>query len=520
VLFNSYLFIFLFLPLTLVGFFAIGGRGHHRAAMGWLVGASIFYYGWWNFAYVGLLLFSILFNYGLGFKLSQISISKSAKRLILTFGIVSNLSLLGYFKYANFFVENLNWFAGTNIDFGQIILPLAISFFTFQQVAYLCDTYKGLTQEHNFLHYCMFVTFFPQLIAGPIVHHREMLPQFTQKFIYKFRSTNFAAGLAMFAIGLFKKVIIADGMAVYATPVFDAADAGYAVTFIEAWGGGLAYTFQLYFDFSGYSDMALGLGRMFGIRLPINFHSPYKATSIIDFWRRWHITLSRFLRDYLYIPLGGNQKGTSRRHANILITMLLGGLWHGAGWNFIVWGGLHGIYLGINHAWRKISAGSSGTNIKSPASTLISWCITFLCVVVAWVFFRAQTFDGAFEILAGMSGLNGVDIPNAYLPLLAPIEGFADLVGIKFIDGELTYFYGFQQVGALVGLLLVVVALPNTYEFVVRSAPGFGPPKVWKFLPFRLKWRLTPTWGFIIGVASALSLFGVFGEHEFLYFQF
>ncbi len=312
-LFNSYEFIFLFLPITLLGFHLIGKHEHYRIAIAWLVGASLFFYGWWNPAYLGLILFSILFNYSIGVLLGNSPGNKLSKKTILTIGVSINLLVLGYYKYANFFVDTLNALNSTNIVLYEVILPLAISFFTFQQITYLVDSYRGQTKEYKFLHYCLFVTFFPQLIAGPIVHHKEMLPQFANNIVYKIRSKNLAIGITIFALGLFKKVVLADGVSVYSTPVFDAAESGVILTFFEAWAGALAYTFQLYFDFSGYSDMAIGIARMFGILLPLNFNSPYKSTSIIDFWRRWHITLSRFLRDYLYIPLGGNKKGKLRR---------------------------------------------------------------------------------------------------------------------------------------------------------------------------------------------------------------
>jgi len=349
-LFNSYQFIFLFLPITLLGFHLLGKEGYNRTAIAWLVGASLFFYGWWNPAYLALILFSIVFNYGVGVSLGYAPNSPK-KKSVLFLGVASNLGLLGYYKYANFFIENINVITGAEIVLDQIILPLAISFFTFQQIAYLVDVYRDKVKEHNFLHYCLFVTFFPQLIAGPIVHHKEMLPQFAQAITYRLRAKHLAVGFTIFVIGLFKKVVLADGIAVYATPVFEIAEFNVALTFFEAWGGALAYSFQLYFDFSGYSDMAIGIARMFGIRLPLNFNSPYKAISIIDFWRRWHLTLSRFFRDYVYIPLGGQRKGEIRRLVNLAITMLLGGLWHGAGWTFVFWGGLHGLFLVINHIW-------------------------------------------------------------------------------------------------------------------------------------------------------------------------
>ena len=349
-LFNSYIFISLFLPITLTGFYLIGGQGHHRAATGWLVCASLFFYGWWNPAYLGLILGSVLFNYAVGVLLGNRDTKNL--RVILALGIGGNLGLIGCFKYANFFVDNINLSFGSDFHLETIILPLAISFFTFQQIAYLVDAYRGETKEYNFLHYCLFVTFFPQLIAGPIVHHKEMLPQFAKDVIYRLKHENIAIGIAIFVLGLFEKVVLADQVAVYATPVFNAAEQGLDLTFFEAWSGALAYTLQLYFDFSGYSDMAIGLARMFGILLPLNFHSPYKALNITEFWRHWHMTLSRFLRDYLYIPLGGSRRGQTQRYINLMITMILGGLWHGAGWTFVAWGTLHGFYLIVHHGWR------------------------------------------------------------------------------------------------------------------------------------------------------------------------
>jgi len=352
-LFNSFEFIFFFLPITLTIFFWIGKRNHHQVAISWLVLCSLFFYGWWSPAYLALILFSMLFNYAFGVMLGN-GESRKNKKALLILGVGINLGLLGYYKYANFFIDQLNWLLDSNFHLEKIFLPLAISFFTFQQIAYLVDAYRQETKEYNFLHYCLFVTFFPQLIAGPIVHHKEMLPQFSKNIVYKFNYEHMAMGITIFIIGLFKKVILADSVSIYATPVFNAAEIGATVTFFSAWGGALAYTLQLYFDFSGYSDMAIGIAYMFGIKLPINFNSPYKATSIIDFWRRWHITLSRFLRDYLYFALGGNRKGSIRRYINLFLTMLLGGIWHGAGWTFVIWGMLHGTYLIINHAWRKI----------------------------------------------------------------------------------------------------------------------------------------------------------------------
>ncbi len=518
-LFNSYIFIFLFLPVTVAVFFALGGIGHHRVAISWLVAASLFFYGWWNPAFVTLILFSVLFNYGMGIVLAQAGMSHSRRRTLLIIGVATNLSLIGYFKYAGFFARNVEALTGVPIDVGDIVLPLAISFFTFQQIAYLADAARGLTREYSFLHYCLFVTFFPQLIAGPIVHHKEMMPQFARDAIYTLRLPYLATGLSVFFVGLFKKAVIADGVAVYATPVFVAADQGHAVTFLEAWGGALSYTFQLYFDFSGYSDMALGLGYMFGIRLPLNFHSPYRAASIIDFWRRWHMTLSRFLRDYLYIPLGGSRKGPGRRYVNLMVTMLLGGLWHGASWNFVLWGGLHGLYLAINHLWRAVVP--RRTVRPGPLGRGLSWALTFAAVVVAWVLFRAETLDGAIMVYAGMAGLNGLVLPAQFEAQLGALAPVLKAAGWSFSGQELHYFFGYQEVLVLAGLVLAVVFLPNTYEAMIRGRrfeSARAEPAVAPSLP--LRWRLGRAWAVVVGAAAAWSLFGTVQEHEFLYFQF
>ncbi len=408
-LFNSYVFIFAFLPVVFFGFYVIG-RYSHKLALLWLTFASLFFYGWWDVRFVGLLLASIVFNYGFGRLIGQrLSTSTGSGKSLLVSAIVANIILLGYFKYANFFVENLNHLAGTSLLIGEVFLPLGISFFTFTQIAFLVDTYQGKVKEYSFIHYTLFVTYFPHLIAGPVLHHKEMMPQFAMQDTRLINLENIAAGLSIFVLGLAKKVLIADAMADIATPIFAAVSTGGQPMFIESWVGALAYTLQLYFDFSAYSDMAIGLSLMFNVRLPLNFNSPYKATSIIEFWRRWHMTLSRFLRDYLYIPLGGSRHGKGRRYANLMVTMLLGGLWHGAGWTFVIWGGLHGFYLMSNHAWRNLKQGM-GWGDGGRWSHLGAGVLTFLAVVVGWVFFRSDNLATAFQFLSGMSGLNGMEV--------------------------------------------------------------------------------------------------------------
>src|SRR5450830_1540606 len=348
-LFNSYQFIFLYLPVTLAAF-ALLGRFSHRASIIWLALASLVFYGHWNLHDVPVLCGSILFNFMLSGMISRAESEPLGKRL-LAFALVANLGALGYYKYSGFAATELAAIGLDTSSFAAPTLPLGISFFTFTQIAFLVDCFQRKAAERNFPSYFLFVTYFPHLIAGPVLHHKEMMPQFNAKRSSFLDAGGLAIGVTMFAIGLFKKVVLADSVAGYANQGFGAAASGVSLTPIEAWSAALSYTFQLYFDFSGYSDMAIGLSRMFGIRLPLNFDSPYKAASITEFWRRWHMTLSRFLRDYLYIPLGGNRKGPTRRYVNLLTTMVLGGLWHGAGWTFVAWGALHGAYLCIDHVW-------------------------------------------------------------------------------------------------------------------------------------------------------------------------
>ncbi|NNK31963.1 MAG: MBOAT family protein [Xanthomonadales bacterium] len=518
-LFNSYIFIFAFLPLTLAGFFLIGARGHHRIAISWLVACSLFFYGWWNPAYLGLILASILFNYAMG-----VVLSGGAGRGLLALGVAANLGLLGYFKYANFFVDSLNFVIGTGFHLETILLPLAISFFTFQQIAYLVDAHRGETREYNFLHYCLFVTFFPQLIAGPIVHHREMLPQFARDAIYRFRHRDFAIGCAIFAIGLFKKVVLADGVAVYAIPVFGAAEAGIPLSFVEAWGGALAYTLQIYFDFSGYSDMAIGLGRMFGIRLPLNFHSPLKALNLIEFWHRWHMTLSRFLRDYLYIPLGGNRKGPARRYVNLFVTMLLGGVWHGAGWTFVVWGAAHGAVLAANHGWHAARRTLGLDSRQSTrASRMAAGTLTFLFIVCSFVLFRAESFEGAWRMLGAMTGSNGVVLPDGLGELASAWQHGLASLGVRFgehVPNELaSWGDGFPMI---VALWLLVWLAPNTQQILRDFEPAFDTYRGGQLgrSPGRPRFALTPAWAVVVAMLLVYAVGSLTRATEFLYFQF
>ncbi len=357
-LFNSYTFLFLFLPFTWILFRFACAKRVLDVALALLMIASLVFYSYWNPPFVFLILFSILFNYSWGRLIERSSQHTRTHTLWLYSGVAINLLLIAYFKYANFMMSNITWLFAEEWSPRDIFLPLGISFFTFQQIAYLIDCSKGLAKEHAFTHYALFVTFFPQLIAGPIVRYEEIMPQFSRLRTFAMNYRNIAMGLTLLSLGLFKKVVVADTLSPWVAAAFDT---HAPLTLFEAWGGVLSYTFQIYFDFSGYSDMALGLGKLFNIDLPINFNSPYKALSISDFWRRWHMTLSSFLRDYLYIPLGGNRQGKLRRNVNLMTTMLLGGLWHGASWNFVVWGGLHGAYLVVNHAYKRLFSALSIT---------------------------------------------------------------------------------------------------------------------------------------------------------------
>lgn len=417
--FNSATFVFFFLPITLAVFHILRRYASTRIILAWLVMASLVFYGWWNPIYLPLIVLSMVANYVLGISAAKFNDSKT----LLTCGVIFNLGLLGYFKYFNFFVDNVESLSGQEFSIESVALPLAISFFTFQQIAYQVDVYKEKTIERNFMTYALFVTFFPQLIAGPIVHHKQMMPQMakikTQSFTLH---GNVFSGLVLFTIGLFKKVIIADALAEFANPLFNTDLAIYTPTAWEAWAATFSYTGQIYFDFSGYCDMAMGLALLFGITLPLNFLSPYKSRNISDFWRTWHITLGQFLRDYLYIYLGGNRVGIIKQMRNVVVVMFLGGLWHGANWTFVIWGLLHGLFLSIQALWTKLT--------KVPLPQAFSISVTFLCVSVSWIFFRSDTFSDAWVILNALDNFDTTRLPYFYD---APswLSGSTQLVGLR-----------------------------------------------------------------------------------------
>lgn len=519
-LFNSLEFIFLFLPLTWVVFFFLTRFLPHSFALVWLSAASLFFYAWWNPIYLPVLLASVLTNFIAGLFIDSCE-SHEKRTWITGIAIALNLGLLGYFKYTNFLIDQINNLADTHFAQGEIILPLAISFHTFQQIAYLVDIFRRQHSERNFVRYLLFVTFFPQLIAGPIIHHRELLPQLS-RFLdanFKLSLSKLGIGFSVFIIGLFKKVLIADTLALYATPVFKAADLHAPLSFLDAWGGALAYTFQIYFDFSAYSEMAVGLGFMFGLKLPFNFAAPYTALNIIDFWRRWHMTLSRFLRDYLYIPLGGNRCSLFRRYANLMLTMLLGGLWHGAGWTFVFWGFLHGFYLVVNHAW----AFALGPRLHGHLAKIVfyrgaCWTLTFLAVSFAWVFFRAETFAGALHMTSAMFGVDGVILPGTYEAYLGPLAPMAKFLGVRF-EGVPAFFEGARQYLLFTAILATIHFIPCVQTLFSSASPGLAPyPAITR--PGVLCWNASLLWAVALALIFAVSVFLMSRDSEFLYFQF
>lgn len=492
-LFNSAEYIFYFLPATLVVYFLLQRIATGTIARLWLVGCSLFFYGWWRPEYLVLILLSIIFNFYVGRFIVSHSDRAIAKRALIV-GIVFNISLLAYFKYANFAVEIFGSVVNYSFEPLDIILPLAISFFTFQQIAYLADCYSDHSGRYHFLDYVLFVCFFPQLIAGPIVHHKEMMPQFTSVSHRKLNLRNVALGAFIFNMGLFKKLVIADTFAIWANAGFDSQ---IELQLLDAWLVSLSYTFQLYYDFSAYTDMAIGAALLFNIRLPINFNSPYKASDIQDFWRRWHMTLSRWLRDYVYIPLGGNRTGPSLTLANLFLTFLIGGIWHGAGWTFVLWGALHGIATCVHRLWTKAGLQMSRS---------LGLACTFLFVHVAWVFFRAENVTDAFRVLRGMAGLNGLALSNEFVEFFQITTGFS----YGAFDGNPMEF-------ATTPMTLLYIGVFGTICFVARNSIELARFADQKAFPIPARW----------GVATGLSVWVVvllaIGDSvpsEFLYFNF
>jgi alginate O-acetyltransferase complex protein AlgI len=511
-LFNSFAFLFVYLPLVLAGYWMAGRFAGRSAAVVWLAAASVVFYAMAEPWHAAIMAGSILFNFACGIRLAA-----TGSRTLLAFAVAANLVLLGVFKYADFFASNLAAATGIDIALLRIALPAGISFYTFTQIAFLADAARGEVRELNFARYVLFVTFFPHLIAGPIIHHREMMPQFARVRL-GLGATNLAVGLSIFAVGLGKKLLLADNIAPFATPVFAAADAGATPTFFEAWAATLAYALRLYFDFSGYSDMAIGLSRMFGIRLPVNFHSPYKASSVADFWRRWHMTLSRFLRDYLYIPLGGSRHGVGRHIAALFATMVLGGFWHGASWNFVLWGALHGALLALNHLWRHF-APAAAKHMIAP----IGMPLTFVCVVLAWVPFAAETLGGTARMYAALAAFDGVTFPTAAAGKIGALAPTLEALGIRFAGANIVTLEDWRNAGipVVAAGLLVVWLLPNTQQIFGRYRPILGVYRGdLQALKTRFAWRPNPLWAACLAVWAAASLLSLQRVSEFIYFRF
>lgn len=480
-LFNSLEFLFLFLPATLVLYYVARTYIGHHVAIWLLTLTSLVFYGWWNVSYIPLLLGSVMVNFVLGHV-----IQNRGSQPWLAIGIVFNLGLIGLYKYAGFFVSNVNAVSGAGLPVPELALPLAISFFTFQQISYLVDVAQSRARSGKLVNHALFVTFFPQLIAGPIVRHDQIADQYADAERKDDLSLNIGIGLSIFAFGLAKKVLLADNLEPFASGGFDLAARGGDIGLWQAWTSALAYSFQIFFDFSGYSDMALGLARMFGFHLPANFNAPYRATSVVEFWHRWHITLSRFLRDYLYIPLGGNRLGEHRRWINLFIVMLLGGLWHGAAWTFVVWGGLHGLGLAWGHWLNKVRPQGLFPNARWIATIL-----TFLFVTFAWVFFRAESFDAAWLMLSAMAGMNGLGGNVGDEPFLWILVG---ILVVRFLPDTISVFSEHLHPRTLDGL---------------KSDLQKG-------------WRWKPGVKTAIGVASLLfiAVINSWTIAEFIYYQF
>jgi alginate O-acetyltransferase complex protein AlgI len=491
-LFTSPVFLFCFLPAVLLGFHVLRLFGRNILLVLWLIAASMVFYAWWSPYFLALLITSMLANYFIGYAIERTG--GATRKLFFFIGIAGNLGLLAWFKYADFFIGTLNAVAQSDLPLLHIILPLGISFFTFQKIAYLADIHAHHARTRRLADFALFVFFFPQLIAGPIVHHSEVMPQFRLLGAeeahdpQKSRALaweNTAVGLTIFLIGLVKKVVVADQIARYVSPIYALASHEPTIGFVLAWQAALGYTVQLYFDFSGYSDMAIGLARLFGVRLPANFNSPYAALSIIDFWRRWHMTLSRFLRDYVYIPLGGNRHGPARRYVNLMLTMMLGGFWHGAGWTFIVWGSLHGLYLLVAHAWESFA------RVRMPPP--LAWGLTLIAVIVAWVIFRAPDLNSAVVILTGLSGMQGLHHPLAQAAEAPAII----LISLAF--------------------LVAATILPNTQQIMRAHRPVLGPIPPAKI---NMQWHPAIRFAALGGVAAVAIMLLSWETSEFLYFQF
>lgn len=513
-IFSSFAFVYLFLPVVWAAYWMMRSRSAEAAYLV-LTLASLYFYAYWDWRFLPLLLFSILVNYVLGQNIHAARESSRSTRWFLSFGVMFNLGLLGFFKYANFFSDSIEYFAGFDPISFHILLPIGISFFTFQQITYLVDTSKGTVPRYSLPHYILFVSFFPQLIAGPIVHHSEMMPQFLSKKGMDWRMI--AAGLAIFTAGLFKKLVLADNISPYTIAVFAAADAGQPVGFFECWGALVAFSFQMYFDFSGYCDMAIGLGLLFGIRLPINFNSPYKSLTISEHWRRWNITLGRFLRQYLFLPLGGSKRGEIISLRNMMIVMTISGVWHGAGLGFVFWGMLNGFWLWCNYASGKFHAfiGRPGQSLIPPQ---VAVAMMFLAVSLGWCLFRPTNGTGMSMMWTTALGFNGLVMPEVFAQYLGRAVAVFQSLGITFA-GPAHVSIGDWTLGVMPLMLIsaiIVWGLPNTNQLFLAHLDGYEtePARI------KLTWRQNALGYAATASTFALAMLFAGTISEFLYFQF
>jgi alginate O-acetyltransferase complex protein AlgI len=540
-LFNSYIFIFIFLPLTFLGMVWLGQYRRELPVL-WLGLCSLLFYSAWNPIFVLLLFCSILANYFVGKRIGVYRVTqKNFAKILLITAIISNFFLLGYFKYSNFFIETINPLFHNSIPSLDIILPLGISFFTFTQAAYLADVYKGVARENSFINYLLFVAWFPQLIAGPMIHHQQMMPQFAQEKTFRFNLENVSVGLTIFVLGLAKKLLIADNLAQYATPIFTVSAEGNSIMLFEAWIGALAYTFQLYFDFSAYSDMAIGLSLMFNVRLPLNFNSPYKAISIIDFWQRWHMSLTSYIRQYIYTPLMlfcvrmgiGRSKQADLFYTLIIpnmIVFLLLGLWHGANWTFVLFGAMNGIMLIINHLWRRRSYWKRDkSKPMALSSRLAAWLFTFIGVVFSFVMFRAESVSSAIEMFRGMLGFNGISLPVSFRDY---ISTFVDSVRYPFLkfDGvnTLSGVDVSSSLSIIITAFVIALIFPNIRQIMRNyktnwqdyAGRGSSISTDIGFIAKSIIWRPSLLASILLVIVFLLCVENMSRVSEFLYFEF
>jgi len=542
-LFNSTEFLFVFLPITLAGFYLLGSVSR-SSAIRWLILASLVFYAWWRPVNVLIIAPSMVVNYFIARILLWLNENKGsprASKMVLLLGISFNVVFLGIFKYTDFVTGTINDVFGANLVLRHIILPLGISFITFQKIAFLVDVQAGRVRSFTFQDYCTFVLFFPQLIAGPIVHFREMMPQF-HAISCRFDKENFAVGLTLLSFGLFKKIIFADKIALLVTPLYQQAATEGGTSFLMAWMAAIGFTLQIYFDFSAYTDMALGLARFFGIRLPQNFDSPLRASSIIDFWLRWHMTLTRFLTAYIYNPiqlwltrrrLAKGQRGFGGPNPQVgafllllmfptMLTMFVSGVWHGAGYGFIVFGLLHGLYLTINHGWRVVAAKlwpdrKSYVRVMKP----VGWVLTFASVATAMVFFRSPTMTSAIDIVKGLMGLNGVALPQALVDQPGPLH--AVLRGLGVVAAKSWSFADFSQLAIWIFVLMAVaLGCPNTIRIMSHYEPALGvkPRPTTHGIERFLEWNASLPWAITVSGIAAIAIVSIRGPSEFLYWQF